>query len=361
VSELLNFNELQDLIKAALQADLYESDKRVLLFSRFRDLRAKVHKGSSDEIQLRLDLQYLNNSAPRDGLHPLLAWLQNARSLVAGTTEQDYFESLVQRLEQTAGTPGVPADIVAAVQNEAILFEDDMLPVGYLQAGLLAGQAVARLQTTRYDDGVESSRKYWGTGWLLTESLLITNHHVFNARNDGEPPAKQSDFDLQAKATALEFDADGQTSATNAGLVTEIVCADRELDYALARIPAQSGRRCLRLEKAPLTIKPDDVVPLNIIQHPNGLPKKIAIRNNLARAAPAGQIRYFTSTLGGSSGSPVLNDQWKVVGLHRGSIGTKVQNFQGRTTAIINLGTQITSILAHMPAAVRQEIDQAQQ
>lgn len=85
-------------------------------------------------------------------------------------------------------------------------------------------------------------------------------------------------------------------------------------------------------------------MPLNIIQHPVGQPKKIAIRNNLATRADSPELRYFTATLGGSSGSPVFNDNWRVVGIHRGSIGTKVLNFQGRTSAIINLGTQMAAI-----------------
>jgi endonuclease G, mitochondrial len=45
----------------------------------------------------------------------------------------------------------------------------------------------------------------------------------------------------------------------------------------------------------------------------------------------------------------VLNDKWQVVGIHRGSIGTKVETFQGRNTAIINLGTQMAAILNSLP------------
>ena len=61
-------------------------------------------------------------------------------------------------------------------------------------------------------------------------------------------------------------------------------------------------------------------------------------------------LRYFTDTEGGSSGSPVLNDEWKVVALHRGSAFAKGVDYQGRSTAYINLGTQIHAILAHIQA-----------
>lgn len=131
---------------------------------------------------------------------------------------------------------------------------------------------------------------------------------------------------------------------------------DRGLDFAVARVDEVAGRASLPVARQPLAIRQGDVVPLNIIQHPGGQPKRIAIRNNLATAADARELRYFTSTLGGSSGAPVLDDSWRAVGLHRGSIGTKVLNFQGRNTAVVNLGTQMSAIVASLPLALQAEI-----
>jgi len=42
------------------------------------------------------------------------------------------------------------------------------------------------------------------------------------------------------------------------------------------------------------------------IQHSAGTAKKIAIRNNLVTASTPTELRYFTHTKQGSSGSPVL-------------------------------------------------------
>ena len=89
---------------------------------------------------------------------------------------------------------------------------------------------------------------------------------------------------------------------------------------------------------------------VNVVQHPDGKPKRFAIRNNLVTSATDRDLRYFTDTEGGSSGSPVLNDEWKVVALHRGSAFAKDVDYQGRSTAYINLGTQIHAILAHIQA-----------
>ena len=356
MSEYLDYQTLNEVIENALSAELFESDKRPLLFQRMRDLRAKAPKGNAEETQLRLDLMFLNNSANHDGIPPILIWLENARPLVAGRSEQPFFEKLVRRLEESPSVPAVPPTVVTEIHNEAILFEDDMLPYGYLEAGYAAGRAVARLRTPRYESGTATGKKYWGTGWLLTESLLITNHHVFNARDDYQPAASTDDFRQQAMKTAVQFDVDSANADTDPTPVKELLHWDADLDYAVVRVPPQA-RRPLPLEPQAFFVKPNEVAPLNIIQHPNGQSKRIAIRNNLATtAASIDQIRYFTSTLGGSSGSPILNDEWKVVGIHRGSIGVKVLNFQGKTTAMINVGSKITSVLDRLPPELRAEI-----
>lgn len=351
----LSVAELEELINEALSAELWESEKRRLLFFRIRDLQAKTPRMSADDLQLRADLHFLWSSAPRDGIPPLLIWLQNARPLVAGHAEQEYFERLLSRLEGRPAERVISTAVVESLKNEAILFEDDMLPISYLKGGFTAAMSVARLLVLRFDSGVESQKRYWGTGWLLTPSLLMTNHHVFNARDDNEPDARESDFQKQALNTIVQFDVDSADGGSGAIQITELVTSDANLDYAIVRLTAQE-RNGLDVDWSAFSPRRDEVVPLNIIQHPSGQTKKIAIRNNLATYANSPELRYFTATLGGSSGAPVLNDKWRVVGIHRGSIGTKVLSFQGRSSAIINLGTQMAAILPSLPDSLRSEL-----
>ena len=91
--------------------------------------------------------------------------------------------------------------------------------------------------------------------------------------------------------------------------------------------------------------------------------KQIAIRrNDCVGIKDGGEFHYLTDTLPGSSGSPVFNDDWLVVGLHRASqtLPEKVY-MKGETIKYNNVGTQIHAILRHLPAALRAEIAAAAQ
>ena len=67
-------------------------------------------------------------------------------------------------------------------------------------------------------------------------------------------------------------------------------------------------------ELANVKLQVDDFV--NIIQHPGGLPKQIAIYHNIVVFADLGRVQYLTDTMPGSSGSPVFNNEWQVVAMH---------------------------------------------
>lgn len=105
-------------------------------------------------------------------------------------------------------------------------------------------------------------------------------------------------------------------------------------------------------------------LPVNIIQHPDGEPKKLTCRNNLVSAGDASSLRYFTDTRFGSSGSPVLTDDWRVVALHRASEDVKNMTFQGEVVPWVNVGTQVAAIIARLAQdqpALLYEIRAAQQ
>jgi V8-like Glu-specific endopeptidase len=187
---------------------------------------------------------------------------------------------------------------------------------------------------------------YYGTGWLIGRKHVITNHHVINARDEGEAPASVADFTLQARGTQIEFDYDNQNAAGEKLTVATLSIADALLDYAILELERAPGRDPLPIWARAIDFTEGSRLPVNIIQHPGGQPKQIAIRNNLTADLRGGDLAYFTDTEAGSSGSPVCNDRWQVLALHKASTRSMGRyQFQGKDTAWINVGTTIERIV----------------
>src|SRR6516225_567849 len=77
---------------------------------------------------------------------------------------------------------------------------------GFSQRGARAGNSVAKLLVPRYEGGAPAlennkARRRFGTGWLITDRLVVTNHHIVNCRNQQEPPASDADLLLQGSHT----------------------------------------------------------------------------------------------------------------------------------------------------------------
>jgi endonuclease G, mitochondrial len=178
----------------------------------------------------------------------------------------------------------------------------------------------------------------------------MTNHHVVAARSRGElADVREADLRLQGAHASVEFDVDFDDAGGIGTRCAGLVAWDRTLDYAVLRLVTRAGRQPLRLRREPLSLGSGERMPVNIIQHPMGDSKRVGLRNNLLTYASGHELRYLTDTRKGSSGSPVLDDAWQVVGLHRSSKRLPVQ-FQGRTTAVVNVGTTICAILDDLAA-----------
>jgi endonuclease G len=104
---------------------------------------------------------------------------------------------------------------------------------------------------------------------------------------------------------------------------------------------------------------------LNIIQHPQGGPKRLAIRSNFfmnsaSRPNVPHRLNYLTDTEPGSSGSPVLNDDWQVVALHSASIKVPETQYKGDVIKYNNQGIAIQAVIESLQDTVREEIETIQ-
>ena len=310
--------------------------------------------GLPPKLQLTSDLNRMNDfDRFSDGTVPFVIWLRNVITLLAaGTPQEPIFQRALDDVQR--GASGSPRIDTAALPEraEALVHEDDMVPFGFMSGGVAAARSVAKLMVPRFENGQQLGPEpviYLGTGWMIGPELMITNHHVINARNDGEPAALPADFEKQALATTGLFDFNDANVAGVEFSALELLASDPTLDYALLRVPANDRTR-LPLAKAAVTKAPNQSMPVNIIQHPGGQSKKFGIRNNLVSAATDTELRYFTDTLRGSSGSPVLDDKWTVVALHRAAAFAEGVKFNGRPTAWVNVGTQIHAVVSDIKA-----------
>ncbi|MDA0161310.1 serine protease [Solirubrobacter ginsenosidimutans] len=304
------------------------------------------------------DLQRLNSVRRLvDGSVPLRDWLGMAVELVGPREEAKVLrEALDKVARKVAGepTPFTPQELPET--NEKIVHQDDMVPVGFLAGGVAAGRSVARLEVPRFEGGDQIELApgkpllFLGTGWVAAERLLVTNHHVVAAREVGEPPPADADLRAQAAGARALFGYDADTLPGETVLIEALETSDAGLDYAILRAAAPLPGPPLARAAERLPNLVNGYIPVNIIQHPGGRSKMVAIRNNLVTASGDTDLRYFTDTRGGSSGSPVFDDTWRVVAVHRGSSTVEDVDFQGRSTAWVNVGTQLAAILDHVHA-----------
>jgi endonuclease G len=166
----------------------------------------------------------------------------------------------------------------------------------------------------------DGQSKLYGTGFLVSQNLLLTNWHVFKTADQAKIAEVQFFYEYNAQGhpqTPVIFKFD-----------TGHFFNDRERDYCFVGVQEKdiSGKYTLNdlgylfLDKTLGKIGNKGEEKLNIIHHPNGDFKQISIRENLFVDIDDKRIYYKTDTARGSSGSPVFNDQWQVVGLHHQSI-----------------------------------------
>jgi V8-like Glu-specific endopeptidase len=181
-----------------------------------------------------------------------------------------------------------------------------------------------------------------GTGFLVAEDLLLTNNHVIAS----EAAAKQSNFEFDyqltrtgaARPVHLAKALDGGTFRTspmapyNAGV--------DQLDYTIVQLSnVPPGVPHLTLSSS--TVERDGRV--TIIQHPGGDYKKISMQNNFVEYVDDYVVQYTTSTEPGSSGSPVLGDDFTVVAIHHA--GGNLSEPSSRRRYLRNEGIRVAAIL----------------
>lgn len=245
---------------------------------------------------------------------------------------------------------------------ERIFDTNDLRPNNpFFTSGMAMARCVGRV-VVRDDTGVLG----YGTGFMVTPHLLLTNNHVLETAETAGYSTIEFDFDADRHGTPL--------AVSDFALEPHrFFITDVDLDYSLVAVSPQplsahgAGLEefgWARLIKAQGKAVVGD--PVNIIQHPGGRAKQVALRNNQVLDIFEDFLHYRTDTEPGASGAPVSNDQWEVVALHHsavpamdanGNILTRDNRIWDETMSaesiqwVANEGIRVSSLVEHISRA----------
>jgi len=277
-----------------------------------------------------------------------------------GTLVADDPEQIEARAERLLGDAVGSRAVRQAARHEGVLeriiAENDLQPSLFLGRGTAIAESVGRISLA--DGGA-------GTGFLVGRRLLLTNNHVlpdaasaagafvefdFELGPDGRPEAPAA-FDLDP-GTLFLTDAEIDASLVAVAPARGVVAGDK---YGWNKLLKQQGKIVIG-EAA------------NVIGHPSGRRKEIAVRHNRLLDQLPDFLHYEADTEPGNSGSPVFNDQWEVVALHHSGVPRTNDAGQWLTTDgavwdrsmgdaavawVANEGARISVVLTRLRALAR--------
>lgn len=215
------------------------------------------------------------------------------------------------------------ADVKVGLESLKDPARPDWLPVSFLEKGLQAARAIGR---------VEHKDRRIGTAFLVAPDRVLTNAHVANEIAALTEGGVRFHVGLQGQTEWRNFKAKLAESPVG------------DLDFALLQLDAPLNVPPVTLSTQAAWVKQ----AANILQHPGGAELQVALRNNAILYVQPNRLYYVTDTAGGSSGSPIFDDDWRVIGLHRAGM----EDASGFRIREVNEGVPMTEIAPKIQAYV---------
>ncbi len=217
-------------------------------------------------------------------------------------------------LELTPADSGSIATAEPDSDFEKVLGDAGVVTHSWYRQGLLRSRAVALLR--------HRSGRPVGTGFLLRAAdlnerwsehgtVLVTNSHVVSPAPLAEDTLTPEQALVSFQAAAADGSASGEASVEEALWSSP----PRSLDCTVLRV-AGTDRDIEPCPITPFRPRLDGKQRVYVIGHPEGRELSYSIDDNLLLDYDDSVLHYRAPTEHGSSGSPVFNRDWEVMGLH---------------------------------------------
>ncbi|MFE9773590.1 trypsin-like peptidase domain-containing protein [Streptomyces sp. NPDC005931] len=323
--------ELRDLL-----ASSYDDPAEARSMARQAGIATQYVKWQQTSSALWFDL--ITVARNQNKLRPLLAQIeQGPDAAVAERVRELTADHPRVEAPEPQPPPGAWKHFTApGIQERQIFGTATFQDVAFLRRGTEQATGVCQLRVTD-----RQGNPYHGTAFRVGRELLLTNHHVLHA-SDGSPMARVEAW------FGYERDLDGRDlQHVTVACDPATVAGDATDDWAVIAVaePMPEQAVVLRLDEGATVGVGDRVY---IVQHPNGGVKKLAARHNVVRHVDDQVVQYWTDTDKGSSGSPVFDERWRLVALHRRHTWT---GRLSERTEYRNEGVRIERVVAGMAIA----------
>ena len=194
---------------------------------------------------------------------------------------------------------------------------DILKSVDWLHNGYKSVQCVVRLRGQND-----------GTGFLITNDLLVTNWHIIANKDEANAAIVEFDYFRNEQGSIVPH----VTTLDPDDMIFTYLDEDDEIDVAIIALSEPQLNRHVPKIREYVTKN----TPVYILQHRQANEMEITLNNNQIQEIRPNSLRYMAPTDHGSSGSPVFDADWNIVGVHWGSPQRE------RT----NIGTRISKVMS---------------